>query len=205
MSTKKFGIVAGIAIALSVVVSPVSAACSLTDMSGCDNTGLMSLIAQLLGGQSTTSTTTTTGTSISGIPAGFTFATNLKQGSTGNDVKYLQVLLNSNSATSIGNAGSETTYFGAMTKAAVVKFQNLYKSEVLTPYGLAAGTGFFGTSTRAKANALIAGGTTTTTTTGGTTTTTTTPTTGAYTVALAANQPSGTLASGSAYNTMLKS
>jgi hypothetical protein len=204
MSTKKLGFVAGIAIALSVVVSPAFAACSLTTMSECDNAGLMTLIAQMLSG-SQTQTQTTTGAAISGIPAGFTFTTNLKQGSTGNDVKYLQVLLNSDAATSIGNSGKETTYFGTATKAAVVKFQNKYASEVLTPYGLKAGTGFFGSASRVKANAMIASGTTTTTTTGGTTTTTTTtPATGAYTVALAANQPAGTIASGSAYNTMLK-
>ncbi|HNY36164.1 MAG TPA: hypothetical protein PLD14_00130 [Candidatus Pacearchaeota archaeon] len=194
MSTKKFGIVAGIVLTLSVVVSPAFAACSLTTLSECDSTGLMALIVQLLG-SSQTGTQTGTGT-ITGIPAGFTFTTNLAQGSTGSNVKYLQILLNSDTATSVGNKGSETTYFGAMTKAAVVKFQNKYASEVLTPYGLAAGTGFFGTASRAKANAMIASGSTTTTTT--------TPATGAYTVSLAASQPSGTLGEASAYNPVLK-
>ena len=126
MSTKKFGIVAGIALALSVVSGSALAACTVQNLSGCDNNGLMALIAQMLSGSSTS---TTTGTAISGIPSGFTFTTNLKQGTTSNDVKYLQILLNSDPATSVGNAGRETTYFGAMTKAAVVKFQNKYASQ----------------------------------------------------------------------------
>jgi hypothetical protein len=114
----------------------------------------------MLSGSTTTTTTTTTGTgTISGIPAGFQFTTNLKQGSTGNDVKYLQILLNSDPVTSLQNAGRETTYFGAMTKAAVIKFQAKYASEVLAPYGLTAGTGFFGTSSRAKANAILSSST----------------------------------------------
>jgi len=197
MSTKKIGIVAGIVFALSVVVSPAMAACSLSDLASCDNNGLMALVLQLLAGQQT-QTTTTTGASYAGIPAGFQFTANLKQGQTSNDVKYLQILLNADSATSIGNAGKETTYFGSMTKAAVVKFQNKYASEVLTPYGLTTGTGFFGTSTRAKANALLQAGTTTGTT-GTTGTTTTTPTTTGFTVSLAADTPAaGTLITGAA-------
>ena len=164
MSKNKFGIIASMVFALSIVLSPVASACSLNDLSSCDNDGLMALVVQLLAAQQPTTPPVTTPV-VSGLPAGFQFNTNLKLGSTGNDVKYLQIFLNSDPATSVGNAGSETTYFGSMTQAAVVKFQNKYASEVLTPYGLSAGTGFFGTSSRAKANAMIGSVTTTTPTT----------------------------------------
>lgn len=148
---------------------------------------ISTLQAQL--GSMSGGTTTTTGVS-------YTFTKNLKQGDTGADVMNLQKVLNMSSDTQVsvsgaGAPGSESSYFGPATKAAVIKFQNKYASEVLSPVGLSAGTGYVGASTRAKLNTM--GSTTTTggTTTGGTTTTTPV---GTGLAVMSAIQPSATLA-----------
>jgi hypothetical protein len=48
----------------------------------------------------------------------------------------------------------ETMYYGPATAAAVSKMQVMFRAEVLTPNGLVNPTGYFGASSRAKANDL---------------------------------------------------
>jgi peptidoglycan hydrolase-like protein with peptidoglycan-binding domain len=86
----------------------------------------------------------------------YIFNKNLKQGSTGEDVRQLQIFLNKKgftvSSSGAGSLGNETSYFGAKTFQAVKKYQEAYKAEILTPLGLRSGTGFFYVSTRAHVN-----------------------------------------------------
>ncbi len=114
---------------------------------------LMAQMAALQGG----STTTTGGSSASVCP--YTWTRDLKTGATGADVMKLQQFLNANAdtrvaATGAGSAGMETQTFGPATAAAVSKFQVMHRADILTPAGLTNPTGYFGPSTRAKANAL---------------------------------------------------
>jgi DNA-directed RNA polymerase subunit beta' len=73
--------------------------------------------------------------------------------------RNLQKFLNKSSDTMVaasgaGSAGNETSTFGPATKAAVIKFQEKYAADILTPSGLSKGTGNWFAATRAKANAL---------------------------------------------------
>lgn len=91
----------------------------------------------------------------------FTFTENLSLGSSGTQVTALQKLLNRDpdtrvASTGTGSPGYETSYFGSMTRNAVVRFQEKYVNEVLMPVGLVRGNGRVGFYTRAKLNALSA-------------------------------------------------
>jgi hypothetical protein len=71
-----------------------------------------------------------------------------------NRVICLQEFLK-NQGNEIYPEGLVTGNFFSLTKAAVIRFQEKYASEVLTPLGLLRGTGYFGPSTRAKINSLL--------------------------------------------------
>lgn len=69
----------------------------------------------------------------------FQFKNNLKLGSQGTDVTQLQKCLAKDP--DIYPNGEVSGYFGQKTKEAVIKFQEKYKKEILTPSGLTTGTG----------------------------------------------------------------
>jgi peptidoglycan hydrolase-like protein with peptidoglycan-binding domain len=80
----------------------------------------------------------------------------LSVGMTGEDVRQLQIFLNTDSETQIasgsaaGAPGFETSYYGALTANAVTRFQEKYAADILAPLGLTRGTGYLGASTRQK-------------------------------------------------------
>ncbi|MCB9815689.1 TIGR03790 family protein [Candidatus Nomurabacteria bacterium] len=89
---------------------------------------------------------------VSFSPGNCTFYRDLKVDMEGPDVKCLQQYLNSNGFTITndgpGSLGEETQYFGALTKTALIKFQNANAKKILHPYNLNHGTGYFGQGTR---------------------------------------------------------
>lgn len=79
----------------------------------------------------------------------------LKVGIRGEDVRELQVFLNSDPSTKVaesgvGSPGYESTYYGIRTAQAVSRFQAKYAIDVLTPAGLLYPTGVVGVLTRQK-------------------------------------------------------
>ncbi|MEK7080570.1 MAG: peptidoglycan-binding protein, partial [Patescibacteria group bacterium] len=77
----------------------------------------------------------------------------LSFGMSNNNVSCLQSFLKSQGV-DIYPEGLVTGNFGSLTRLAVIRFQEKYKSEILAPLGLSAGTGFVGPATRAKINQL---------------------------------------------------
>ena len=139
MSKKIIASVLAVAFAFSIAISPVSGATieELEAQIAQLNATIQSLLAQLAG-----QTTPATGA--------VCFYTDLEQGMTSAEVKKLQETLNLDPATRVatsgaGAPGSETTYFGSLTLAAVKAFQ--------ANHGIIT-TGYVGPLTRGQLNAL---------------------------------------------------
>lgn len=98
-------------------------------------------------------------TSVVDTPSSTLFIHDLSMGSKGVDVQRLQKYLNAHgfvvAPSGAGSPGKETTTFGAATKAALMKYQLVYKKEILIPSGLKKPTGIFGPSTRKWINSMI--------------------------------------------------
>ncbi|MHB8710610.1 MAG: beta strand repeat-containing protein [Minisyncoccota bacterium] len=108
-------------------------------------------------GETSANTTAQSPSTTVQIPTGFSFTRGLTIGLTGEEVKMLQIVLNSDPDTRVaqngyGSPGNETVNFGPATKAAVGKFQ--------LKYGIVASArdsalGLVGPKTRAKLNELL--------------------------------------------------
>jgi hypothetical protein len=87
------------------------------------------------------------------------FSRTLRPGSKGEDVRQLQRFLNASNVLvatkGAGSPGQETTYFGPALTRALKRFQEAHRAQILTPVGLTAGTGVFGTKTRQLIQQLI--------------------------------------------------
>ncbi len=148
----------GLAMVFSVVFLPsANAAMTVEEL----NAQISQLMASVTALQAQLPTVTGVATPSAGT--GYVFSTALKLGSKGEAVKQLQMMLNTDpdtevSATGAGSAGMETMAFGPKTKAAVIKFQEKYADEILTPNGLTKGTGLVGPATRAVLNEMSSAG-----------------------------------------------
>ena len=90
------------------------------------------------------------------VPWCHTFNVSMAFGNTGSEVKALQIALQKEGclAAGVDYSAAAVNTFDQTTFAAVIKFQEKYKAEVLTPAGLKYGTGFVGAGTKAKLNKL---------------------------------------------------
>ena len=132
-------------------------------LDGGEDPNIWSVLTGTAQSVTTASVTPTGGGASTGVPSGGTSSSAsitraLDLGSTGEDVRTLQKILNSNPATQVassggGAPGNETTFFGPATQAAVEKFQVKY---IIAGAG-SAGYGYVGPATRAKLNSILAG------------------------------------------------
>jgi lysophospholipase L1-like esterase len=80
------------------------------------------------------------------------FSRDLRLGQSHEEVRLLQKFLNDQgfiiAKNGAGSPGKETTFFGSLTRSALIRFQERHADKILRPAGLVRGTGFFGPSTR---------------------------------------------------------
>ena len=156
MNKRIIATITGLAVAAMIVVPSSASALTSAELQAQINALLAQL--NLLQQQLSDMGGTPTGGTVTGCTI-TSFTKNLKVGDSGADVKCLQVMLNSAADTQLsagaGSPGNETEYFGPKTKVAVIKFQEKYASEVLASFGLTSGTGYVGSTTRAKLNTMF--------------------------------------------------
>jgi hypothetical protein len=130
---------------------------SLVD-GGCSQ-GASSPIASALPVQVVASSSISTSRSTPALCPYYHFTGVLRFGSQGADVRALQEFLNCAGFTLAdsgpGSPGDETIYFSDRTRDALIKFQQAYRSEVLTPVDSDTGTGIFAQYSAAKAYSLM--------------------------------------------------
>jgi len=163
-STRLIAVATGVAVALALMgaaaIAPAQAAgltqtqiqsiLSLLQSFGADSATISNVNAAL-NGQATTGTGGGSNPNAGTCPA---LSRDLQQGSSGADVKALQVFLNGSAGTMVaasgaGSPGSETMTFGPATKAAVAKFQ--------TAHSVSPAAGYVGAKTRAAIAATCGG------------------------------------------------
>lgn len=88
------------------------------------------------------------------IPTSYRFVNVLRYGQQSQDVSYLQIFLKSQGA-EIYPEGIINGSFGPKTRAAVIRFQEKYSSEILVPVGLTQGSGIVGQRTNIKINQIL--------------------------------------------------
>ena len=95
------------------------------------------------------------GTAGASSSTGFSsFSQNLFYGIKSLKISRLQEFL-CNQGAEIYPEGLVTGYFGPLTKAAVIRFQEKYRGEILEPLDLNKGTGYVGKLTRRKINSML--------------------------------------------------
>ncbi|MDB5187797.1 MAG: baaA1 [Candidatus Kaiserbacteria bacterium] len=171
-------VAAGVALVVAIIASFTFAVTAKADAVSDLQAQVQALLAQISSMQGSSSTVTSC----------TTFTQNLTVGSKGGEVMSVQKFLNSHNAVvataGAGSVGNETSYFGAATKGAVMKFQ---AAQGITPV-----SGYWGPLSRASANSMC---TSTTVPPGGTTGGTTS---GPLGVSLSSVQPTGTIIAGQA-------